>query len=48
MGEGKVLVIGRPVELRLIPILIIGSFALRTVCGPQAEKIRREKGEGGS
>ena len=33
---------GRPVELRLIPLLIIGGFALRTVLAMQAEKIRRE------
>jgi hypothetical protein len=48
VGEGKILVSGRPVELRLIPILIIGTFALRTVVAHKADKIRRDKGEGGS
>jgi len=41
MGEGKVLVLGRPVELRLVPLIVIGGLALRTVLARQAEKIRR-------
>ena len=41
MGAGTVLVMGRPVEMRLVPLLVIGSFALRTVLARQAEKIRR-------
>ncbi len=48
MGEGKVLVMGRPVELRLVPLIIIGGLALRTVLARQAEKIRRGGDEGGS
>ncbi len=48
MGVGKVMVMGRPVEMRLIPIVIIGSFALRTVVARHAEKIRRDGDEGGS
>jgi len=48
MDPGKVLVLGRPVELRLIPILIIGTFALRTVVAHKAERIRREGQKGGS
>ena len=48
MGEGKVLVVGRPVELRLVPLVIIGGLALRTVLARQAEKIRRGGDEGGS
>ena len=44
MGEGKVLVIGRPVEMRLVPLIVIGGLALRTVLARQAEKIRRGKG----
>jgi hypothetical protein len=42
-GEGSVLVNGRPVELRLIPLIVIGGLALRTVLARQAEKIRRGK-----
>jgi hypothetical protein len=48
MDPGKVLVLGRPVELRLIPILIIGTFALRTVVARHADRIRREGEKGGS
>ena len=43
MGEGSVLVFGRPVELRLVPLIVIGGLALRTVLARQAEKIRRGK-----
>ena len=45
MGAGKVLVQGRPVELRLIPLVVIGGLALRTVVAHQAEKIRRQDGK---
>ena len=40
MGEGKVLVLGRPVELRLVPLVILGGLALRTVLARHAERIR--------
>ena len=42
MGEGTVLVHGRPVELRLIPLIVIGGLALRTVVAHQAQRIRSE------
>jgi hypothetical protein len=49
MGEGTVLVRGKPVELRLLPLIIIGGLALRTVLARQADKIRRSgDGDGGS
>ena len=41
MGDGSVLVFGRPVELKLIPLIVIGGMALRTVLARHAEKIRR-------
>jgi hypothetical protein len=41
MGEGKVLIYGKPVELRLLPLVVIGGLALRTVLARSAEKIRR-------
>ncbi|HET7104358.1 MAG TPA: hypothetical protein VFI20_09760 [Terracidiphilus sp.] len=47
MGSDTVVVFGRPVELRLIPLLIVGTFALRTVVARQADRIRRDGGEGG-
>jgi hypothetical protein len=40
VGEGTIIVFGKPVELRLIPILILATFALRTVLVRQADKIR--------
>ena len=40
--DGKIPVGGRLVELRLIPLVIIGGFALRTMMAMKAEKIRRE------
>jgi hypothetical protein len=42
MDAGKVVVWGRPVELRLVPLIVIGGLALRTVVARQAEKIRRK------
>jgi hypothetical protein len=42
MDAGKVLVAGRPVELRLLPLIVIGGLALRTVLARQADRIRRE------
>ena len=46
MGEGKVLVMGRLVEMRLVPLIVIGGLALRTVLARQADRIRRS-GDGG-
>jgi len=48
MDAGKVLVMGKPVELRLIPLIIIGGLALRTVLARSAERIRRGGSEGGN
>jgi hypothetical protein len=42
VGDGSVIVMGKPVEIRLIPLIIIGGLALRTVLARQAEKIRRD------
>jgi hypothetical protein len=41
VGEGAILVHGKPVELRMLPLIIIGGMALRTVLARHAEKIRR-------
>jgi hypothetical protein len=48
VGEGKFLVHGRAVDIRLVPLLVIGLFALRTVLARQAEKIRRSGDRGES
>jgi hypothetical protein len=39
---------GKPVELRLVPLLILGLFAFRTYLARHADKIRRESAKGGS
>jgi hypothetical protein len=41
--DGKIPVGGRLVELKLVPLVIIGGLALRTVLAMKAEKIRREE-----
>jgi len=47
IGDGTFDVNGKPVEIRWIPMIVIGGLALRTVLARQAEKIRRS-GEKGS
>jgi hypothetical protein len=42
MGDGRVLVMGKPVELRLVPLIILGGLALRTVVALQADRILRQ------
>ncbi len=41
LGDDAIIVLHRQVELRWIPLLLIASFALRTVLAMKAEKIRR-------
>jgi hypothetical protein len=43
VGQGNVMVLGRPVQVRFIPIVILGLFAFRTYVAMQADRIRREK-----
>jgi hypothetical protein len=43
VGEGIVMVHGRPVQVRLIPVVILALFAFRTYVAMQADRIRREK-----
>jgi len=45
LGDGAILIHGRPVALRLFPLIIIGGLALRTVFARQADKIRRGGGK---
>ncbi len=47
MGPEKVMVMGRPVEMRWVPLLVLGGLALRTTMARHAEKIR-SSGEKGS
>ncbi len=46
MSADKVMVFGRAIELRWIPLFVIGVMALRTLLARHAEKIRR--GDSGS
>ena len=48
MDAGKVVVLGKPVEMRLVPLIVIGGLALRTIVARQAEKIRRGAEKDGS
>jgi hypothetical protein len=41
LGEGTVLVLGRRVEIRWIPMFVIGTFVFRTYMAREADKIRR-------
>ena len=41
MDAGKIPIYGRPVDLRLFPLVVIGALALRTVLARQAGRIRR-------
>ncbi len=43
VGAGNVMVAGRPVQVRWIPILILALFAFRTYVAMHADRIRREK-----
>jgi hypothetical protein len=45
MDAGKVLVLGRPVDIRLVPLIVIGGLALRTFLARSAERIRRGGGK---
>jgi hypothetical protein len=45
MGDEKVLVHGKWVDLRLVPLIVIVGLALRTVLARQADKIRRQDGK---
>jgi hypothetical protein len=40
-GDDRVLVFGRQIEMRWIPLFIIGTFVFRTVMAHEADKIRR-------
>jgi hypothetical protein len=44
MGDEKVLVHGKWVDLRMVPLIVIGGLAVRTVLARQADRIRRQSG----
>jgi uncharacterized RDD family membrane protein YckC len=41
IGEGTVAAFGRQIEIRWVPVFILGTFAFRTYIAMQAERIRR-------
>ena len=45
-STASVFVFGKLVELRLIPLAVIGGLVLRTALARQAEKIRRGGNQG--
>jgi hypothetical protein len=46
LSEGKFIAVSKPMQMRLLPLIIIGGMALRTVLARHAEKIRRGGEEG--
>jgi hypothetical protein len=44
LGEGTILVLGRRVEIRWIPLFVLGTFVFRTYMAREADKIRRSSG----
>jgi hypothetical protein len=48
MGDEKVFVHGKWVDLRLVPLIVIGGLAFRTFMTRQADRIRRQNGDEGS
>jgi hypothetical protein len=48
MDAQKVLIHGKPVDLRLLPLIVLGGLAFRTVLALQADKIRRSDEKGGA
>jgi hypothetical protein len=45
MGDARIVVLGRPVEMRFVPLLVLGLFAFRTYVARQADRIRRQDGK---
>jgi hypothetical protein len=41
MDAGQIPIHGKPVDLRLLPLIILGGLALRTVLALHADRIRR-------
>ena len=46
VGEGSVRISGRPVEIRLLPVLVLGLMAFRTYMARMADRIRRGDKQG--
>jgi hypothetical protein len=42
IGEGTVAVFGRQIEIRWIPVFVLGTFAFRAYVAVQAERVRRK------
>jgi len=46
LSEGRIVGVSRLVQMRLLPLIVLGGFALKTVLARHAEKIRRDREEG--
>jgi hypothetical protein len=40
-SEGSIVSVTRPVQMRLLPLIVLGGFVLKTILARHAEKIRR-------
>ena len=45
LGEGHVLILGRAVEIRVLPIFVIGTLVFRTFMARWADQIRQAQAE---
>ena len=45
IGEGTVAAFGRQIEIRWIPVFVLGMLAFRTYVARQADRIRRSSGK---
>ena len=41
IGPGTTVVLGRPMEIRIIPVFVLAAFAIRTQVAMKADRIRR-------
>ena len=46
LGEGATSVLGRRVEIRYIPLFVLGTFVFRTWMAREADKVRRRSQAG--
>ena len=42
LGEGTASVLGRRIEIRWIPLFVLGTFVFRTWIAREADKVRRQ------
>jgi hypothetical protein len=45
IGPGTTVVLGRPMEIRVVPVFVLVAFAIRTHVAMKADRIRRGSGK---